>query len=179
MKSLILLSSQPFDSSPLDSSLVVIRQEQYISELLEGLERQTYGFFPCLFFHSSCPSFQFNPHAPWPLLQEVHNLYLLLLWVMVSVVRSLVSETTGFLVTHFRSSSVDFLGVFPLEPFTVDLQYFCIWPFLPHLWQVISNLEDDPLPEPLPFPLHRLLKSTWFKALLIECSMDTVYDIGS
>ena len=49
------------------------------------------------------------------------------------VVRSLVSETTGFIVAHSGSSFVDFLGEFPLEPFTFDLQSFWMCPFLPHL----------------------------------------------
>ena len=50
-----------------------------------------------------------------------------------AVVRYLISETTGFLGTHSGSSFVQFLGEFPLEPFPFDLQYFWIWPFLPHL----------------------------------------------
>ena len=140
-----------------------------------GLEKQTDGLLHCLIFHSSWPSFQWNTHAPWPLLQEVHHLYFVLLWVMVAVVRSLVSDTIGFLVTHSERSFVEFLGEFPLYPFTFDLQSFCIWPFLTHLWHVISDLADDPLPEPLPFPLRQLLKSTCFKDLLIGCSMTTVY----
>ena len=106
-------------------------------------------------------------------------MYLLLLLVMVAVVRSFVSETTGFLVTHSGRSFVDFLGVLPLEPFAFDLKYFWIWPFLPHLWQVISDLADDLLPEPLPFPLWRIFKSTCFKAFLIYYSMATVYGFGS
>ena len=47
--------------------------------------------------------------------------------------------------------------------------------FLSHLWQVIYDLVDKPPPEPLPFPLRQLLKSNCFKALLIDCSMATVY----
>ena len=133
----------------------------------------------CLFFHSSWPSFQWNPHSPWPLFQEMQHLYLLLLRFMVAVVRSLVSDSTGFLVTHSGSSFMYFLGVLPLETFPVDLQSFLIWPFLPHLWQAISDLEDDPLPEPLPFSLQRTLKSTWSKALLVDCSMATLYAFGS
>ena len=84
-------------------------------------KKRTDGFLPWLFFHSSWPSFQWNPHSPWTLLQEMHHLYFLLLRVMVDVVRSLVSETTGFLVTHSGSSLMDFLGLFPLEPFPVGL----------------------------------------------------------
>ena len=103
-------------------------------------------------------SFQWNPHAPWPLLQEVHHLYWLLLRVMVAVIRYLVSETTGFLVTYSGSSFVDFLGEFPPELFIFDLQSFWIWKFLPHLWQVISDLSDDLLPDPLSFPLWLILK---------------------
>ena len=103
----------------------------------------------------------------------------LLLRVVVAVVRSLVSDTTGFLVAHSGSSFLEFFGVLPLETFPVDLYSFWICPFLPHLWQVISDLVDYPLPEPLLFPLRRLLKSTCFKALLINCSMDIVYDFGS
>ena len=146
---------------------------------MAGLEKPTDGFLPCLSFHSSWPSFQWNSHSPWPLLQEVHHLYLLLLWVMVDVVRSLVSETTCLLVTHSGSSFVEFFDKFPLEPFPFDLQSFWIWPFLPHLWQVISDLADVPFSEPLTFPLMRLLKSTCFKDLLIDCSMATVYAFKS
>ena len=36
------------------------------------------------------------------------------------------------------------------------------------MWQVLSDLADDPIPDPLSFPLRRLLKSTCFKALLID-----------
>ena len=61
-----------------------------------------------------------------------------------------------------------------------------LWPALfldrslfSHLWQVISDLEDDPPSYPLPFPLRQLLKPTYFKALLIDCSMATVYAFGS
>ena len=179
MKSLLWISSPTFDSSSVDSSLVVIRYEKYVTAFVAGLETRTDGFLPYLFFYFSWPSFQWNPHALWPLLQEVHHLYFLLLRVMVDVVRSLVSDTTGFLVAHSGSSFVDFLGEFPLETFTFELQSFWIWPLLLHLWQFISDLVDYPLPEPLPFPLRRLLKSTWFKVLLIYCSMDTVYALGS
>ena len=114
IKLLFWLSSQPFCSSSVDSSLVVISWEQYITLLVEGLEKWTDGFLPCLFFHSSWPSFQWNPHAPWPILQEVHHLYFLLVRVVVDVVRYLVYETTGFLVTHYGSSFMEFLGVLPL-----------------------------------------------------------------
>ena len=130
------------------------------------------------FFHYSWPSFQWNTHAPWPLLQEVHHLYLLSLRFVVPVFRYLVYETTSFLVAYSRSSCVDFLGDFPLELFLFDLQSIWIWPFLPHLWLVISDLSDDPFPEPLSFPLWRFLKSTFFKALLIVCWMATVYSFG-
>ena len=146
---------------------------------MAGLEQWTDGFLPCLIFHSSWPSFQWNPHAPWPLLQEMYHFYFLSLRVMVSVVRSLVSETTGFLFTHYGSSFVDFFDDLTLEPFPFDLQSFWIWPFLPHLWHFPYDLANDPFPEPLPFPLLQLLKSTCFKALLIYCSMATVYAFGS
>ena len=97
---------------------------------------------------------------------------------MLAVVSYLVSETTGILVTHSGISFLDFLGGFPSEPFPFDLQSFCIWQFLPNLWQVISDLADDSLPEPLPFLLWRLLKSICFKAFLINCSMSTLYAFG-
>ena len=127
MKSLFWLSSPPFASSSMDSLLLVIRKDQYSNALLEGLEKRLDGFLTCLFFHSLWPSFQWNPHAPWPLLREVHHLYFLLFQVMVAVVRCLVSETTGFLVTHYGNSFMDFLGVFPLETFPVDQQsFFCM-----------------------------------------------------
>ena len=73
-----------------------------------------------------------------------------------------------FLVTHSESSFGNFLGGFPPEPFTFDLQSFCIWHFLSHLRQVISDLANYPPPEPLPFPLRKLSKSTFFKALLVD-----------
>ena len=85
---------------------------------------------------------------------------------MVDVARYLVSETKGFLVTHYGSSFENFLGGFPPEPFPFELHYFLIWTFLPQLWQVTSNLEDDPPPEPLPFPLWRSLKSTLLQILV-------------
>ena len=129
MKSLFWISSATFSSSSMDSSLVVIRLEQYITALLAGLEKRTGGFLPCLTFHSLWPSVQWNSDAPWPLLKEVHHLYFLLSRVIVSVVKSLVSDTTAFLLTHSGSSFVELLGVIPLEPFTVDLQSFLIWPF--------------------------------------------------
>ena len=44
---------------------------------MAGLEKWTDGFLPWLIFHYSWPSFQWNPHAPWPLLQEVHHLVFL------------------------------------------------------------------------------------------------------
>ena len=144
-----------------------------------GLEKRPDSFLPWLFSHSLWSSFQWNPHAPLPLLQDMHHLYFLSLQVMVAVVRLLVSESTGFPITHSGSSCMDFLGVLPLEPFPFDLQSFWICPFLSHLWQVIFDLIDDPLPDPLSFPLWRLLKSTCFKALLIYCSMATVYNFGS
>ena len=53
-----------------------------------------------------------------------HHLYLLSLRFMVAVVRSLISETTVFLVTHSVSSFVEFFDDLSLEPFTFDLQYF-------------------------------------------------------
>ena len=105
----------------------------------------------------------------------MHHLYFLPLRVMVAVVRYFISKTIGFLVTHSGSSFVHFFDEFPLEPFTFDLQSFWIWPFLPHLWQVISDQADDPFPEPLTFPLRQLLESTCFKTFLIDCSMATVY----
>ena len=71
------------------------------------------------------------------------------------------------------------LGWVPTEPFTFNLQYFLRWPFLPQLWQVIHDLADDRPTDPLPFPLRRLLKSTWSKALLINYSIATVYSFGS
>ena len=96
-------------------------------------------------------------------------LVLLFFRVMMYVAKYLVSETTGFLVTHYGISFADLLGGFPLEPFPFDLKSFWICPLLPHLWKVMSDLADDPLPEPLPFPMRRLLKSTRFKDLLIYC----------
>ena len=144
-----------------------------------GLEKLIDGFLPWLIFHSLWPFFQLNPHSPWPLLQEVRHLYFLSLRVIVYVVGSLISETTGFLVNYYGSSFVEFFDELPLDTIPFDLQYFWICPFLPHLWQVISDLLDDPFSEPLPFPLRRLFKSTCFKALLIDCSMATVYSFGS
>ena len=43
---------------------------------------------------------------------------------MVSIEISLVSETTGLLLTHYGSLFVDFLGGLPLDSFTFDLQFF-------------------------------------------------------
>ena len=97
----------------------------------------------------------------------------------MDVVRSLVYETIGFLVTNHGSSFVDFLGGFPSDPFTFDLQSYWIWPFLSHLRQVIYDLANEPLPEPLQFSLRRILKSTCFKELLTDCSMAKVYAFGS
>ena len=94
---------------------------------------------------------------------------------MVDFARSLVYETSGLLTIHFGISFSDFLGGLPLYKVHFDLQYFLIWPFWPHLWQVISDLADEPPPETLPFPLWRILKSTCFKVLLIEWSTETVY----
>ena len=130
---------------------------------------------PCLFSHSLYPSFQWNNHTPLPLLQEIHHLYFLLLRVMVAVAIFLISERKGFLVTHYGISFADFLSGFPLDPVPFDLQYFMIWPFLLHLWQVTSDLTYEPPPEPLLFPLRRLLKSIFFRALLTEWSMATLY----
>ena len=137
------------------------------------------SFLAYFFFHSSWPSFQWNTHAPLPLFQEMHHLYFLSLRIMVDVVRSLVSESIGFLVTHSGGSFMDLLGVLPLEPFPFDLQSFWIWPFLPHFWHFPSDLANNPFSELLTLPLQRLLKSTCFKALLIYFSMNTVYAFGS
>ena len=57
---------------------------------------------------------------------------------MMDVVRSLVSETTGFLVTHYGSSFVDFFDEFPLYSFPFELQSLWIWHFLPHLWLAVT-----------------------------------------
>ena len=65
----------------------------------------------------------------------------------MAVVRYLIYETTGFLVTHSGSSFVEFFDEFSLDPFPFDLQSFWIWTFLPHLGQVISDLADDPFPK--------------------------------
>ena len=146
---------------------------------MAGLEKQTDGFLPWLIFQSDWPSFQWNTHAPWPLFQEAHHLYLLLLQVMVAVVIYLVSDKTGLLVTHSGSSFVEFLVGLPLELFPFDMQSFWIWPFLTHLWQVIYDMIDEPLLEPLPFPLRQLLKQTCFKALFMDCSINIVYEFGS
>ena len=124
-------------------------------------------------------SFQWNTHGPLPLLQEVHQLYLLLLRVMVAVARSLVCETIGCLVTHSGRSFADFLVVFPLDPVPFDLQSFWIWRLLPHLWQVTSDLTDEPPPELLIFTLWRLMDSTYFKDLLVDFSMAKVYAFGN
>ena len=140
-----------------------------------GLEKQTDYFLPCLFLHSSCPSFQWNPHAQLPLFQEVHHLYFFLLRFMLAVAIYLVCETPVFLVTHYGSSFVEFLGGSPLEPVPFDLQYLWIWTFLPHLWQVTFDLTDDLPTEPLPFTLRQILKSSFFKALLNNFPMATVY----
>ena len=67
--------------------------------------------------------------------------------------RYLVEERTGFLVTHSGSSFVNFLYGLPLEPFTLDLHYLWLWTFLPNLLHIKFDLEDDPTPDPLPFPL--------------------------
>ena len=88
----------------------------------------------------------------------------------MDVARSLVYETTVFLVTHSGSSFTEFLSGFPLEPVTFDLQYFWLWPFLPHLLQVKFDLTDHPPTDPTQFPLRTLLKSNFFKYLLINCS---------
>ena len=61
---------------------------------------------------------------------------------MVAVDISLVSETAGFLVTHYGSSSVELLCEFPIDPVPFDLQYFWIWPILPYLRQVTFDLAD-------------------------------------
>ena len=61
------------------------------------------------------------------------SLVLFLLQVMVAVDISLVSETTGFVVTNYGISFVELLGGFPLETVPFGMQYFWIWPFLTHL----------------------------------------------
>ena len=71
------------------------------------------------------------------------------------------------------------LGWVPTRAVSLWPTVFWIWPFLPHLWQVISYLVDDTLPDSLPFTLRQILKSTCFKALLIGCSITTVNDFGS
>ena len=97
----------------------------------------------------------------------------------MDVVRSLVSETPGFLVNHYGSSFLEFLGGFPLEPVNFDFQSFWIWPFLPHWQKATFDLTDDLTPEMPPFPLQSILKSTRFKALLTNFSMATVYAFRS
>ena len=42
-------------NSSMDSSMVVIIQEKYITALVEGMEKQTDGLLPCLIIHSSWP----------------------------------------------------------------------------------------------------------------------------
>ena len=73
----------------------------------------------------------------------------------------------------------DFLGGSPPETFPFDLKSFLICTFLPHFWQFMSDLADEPPLDPLPFKLRRLLKSTCFKDFFIEFSMATVYEFGS
>ena len=104
MKSSFWLSFPLFAYSSIDSLLVVMSYEQYITPFVAGLEKRPDGFLPFLFFHSSWTSFHWNPHAPLTLLQEVHHFFFLQLWIMVAVVRSLVSDSTCFLVTHSGSS---------------------------------------------------------------------------
>ena len=114
-----------------------------------GIGKQTDNFLPGFILHSSCPSFQWKPHAPLPLFQEVHILYFLLLQVVVYAARSLVSKITGFLVTYSWISFMWYLGGFPLEPVTFEVQSFCIWLFLTHLWKVTFDLADEPLTKPI------------------------------
>ena len=79
---------------------------------------------------------------------------------MVGVERSLVYETTGFLVTHSGRSFVDFLFGLPIDLVPLYLQSFVICPLLPRLWQVIYDLADEPPPDTLTLTVWRILKST-------------------
>ena len=101
-------------------------EEKYIIAMLVVSEKQTYAFLPLFFFHPPWSSFQRNTHTPLPLLKEVYFLYFLLLQVMMDVDISLLSETAGFLNTHFGSLFVYFLDGLPLDPVTFDLQSFWV-----------------------------------------------------
>ena len=129
MKSLFWLSSYPLLFLPWISHWWSLGGSNRLFHCWQGCKKRPDGFLPWLFFQSSWPSFQWNPHAPWPLLQEVRHLYFFLLRVMVAVVRSFVSDTTGFLVTHYGISFMDFLGALPLELFPVDPQSSGYGPF--------------------------------------------------
>ena len=56
---------------------------------------------------------------------------------MVDFSRSLVSLKTGFLVTHFGISLIDFFHGFPWDPNPFDLKSLYKLPLFPHLWQII------------------------------------------
>ena len=101
--------------------------------------------------HSVWKYLQWNPRASFTLFQYVYHLYLLLFKVMVAVFRYLVSETKYFFVTHSGISFVQFLDGLPLEQFSLDLKYLCIWPLFPHLLQIIFVISYDSHTEPLNF----------------------------
>ena len=103
----------------------------------------------------------------------------MLLWVVVDVASYLVFEITGLLVTNYGSLCEDFLCGFWIGTVNFGLKSFYIWPFLPHLRQVKFDLVDDPPPDPPPFTLWWILKSTWFKTLLTIFSIAKVYSFGS
>ena len=72
---------------------------------------------------------------------------------MMSVAKSLVSKTTGLLVTHFGISFVEFWYKFLIELFTLNLNYLLLCPFFPHLLQFTYYMDGDPPFDTLPFPL--------------------------
>ena len=118
--------------------------------------------------HSLWKYFQWNPHASFTLFQYVYHLYLLLFKVMVAVFRYLVSETKYFFVTHSGISFVELLDGLPLEQFSLDLKYLCIWPLFPHLLQITFVISYDPHTEPLKFPMFWMLNSTCLKIYMNE-----------
>ena len=123
--------------------------------------------FPCSSFCSLQYPFQWNHHALFKLLKEVHNFYFIFVvghggcWQVFSIWKPV------FLVDPYCRLLFYFWGDLPLEPFPSNLQFFLLFSFLPHVWQITYSLEYDTPPEPFPLPLWSLLKSTCFKSLLI------------
>ena len=126
--------------------------------LVAEYTKRTVFFFCCFYLQYLCPPFQWKPHKPFPSLQELHHLYLLLLWFVVDVSRYFVYETMGYIVSHYGSLLVGILDEYPPKPFTFYLQPLWRHPLLSQFLQVIYDLEDNPPLDSLPFLLKKLKK---------------------